>query len=77
MIDFLRNLPEPVQDDKITNFHPRMTRIDTTKEEISEISNLTGIRVKLTLPETESHIIPEKQKQETQRTRRGESTSLF
>ena len=80
MIDFFNNLPDTQEKKKLRGHNIKMSDLHISKSDISELKNNISGRMKITLPQSpkaESLIIPEKEKTETQRTRRGEQTSLF
>ena len=80
MIDFFAKIDESQETKgkkKLRIFKTHLTELNVERPELTALRVNMAMRMKVTLPKPESHKIQEPSKPETQRTRRGESTSLF
>ncbi len=83
MLDFFNTTPPPAKpkEKKLRGYHTRITELTASKNEILDISTNLRAKMKLTLPSNTFQkpevIKSTPERDANQRTRRGDSTSLF
>ncbi len=77
MIDFFNNLPPENKEKKLRIIKTRVTHINVELPELAELKNNLSSRMKVTLPQSGIYKPQPKLTPESQRVRRGETTTLF